>query len=379
MTDDNKRAATRDPEIIQYEDGSYYYRGSPPGIKKRVERSLKTKSFSEAKIKKAVLVEMLSRTGLEADRLIVGNMITDYLKDREAEFLLGEIRLTTIREDRLIIGKHLRPYFFKYKLNEIDEDLFLSYCRFKGKKDMTNHRKIMSKFFRWCKRKKLVKYIPEFEIPEWIRKERKPLTDEEVKRIFTHIDGNITLYCMMYLFMGVRSGEITGLEWSRVDFDLSTVEFKRINTKTKLPRVIPINALVLNLLKKRKQTSKSTFVFPNQRGPDRPMSNGGFRSQWKKLLELAEIKRKITPHDLRATWETHSHLNPNFTDTQREKMAGAKIDVQKDIYVKLAANKLKGLENVVQVKGLDKILKSKFGGNAGGRKPINKAKEGSKQ
>jgi len=99
------------------------------------------------------------------------------------------------------------------------------------------------------------------------------------------------------------------------------------------------------------------------------MSVGGFNKPFKTMLKRTTVNRHITPHDLRATYEKFAHVNPNFTDTQREKMVGASAEVQRRVYLNsFTADDLRGLEQVVDFKELGPALELKIvnGGKLGG-------------
>jgi hypothetical protein len=91
----------------------------------------------------------------------------------------------------------------------------------------------------------------------------------------------------------------------------------------------------------------------------------------------------LEPHDLRATYEHYANKRTDFTDTQREKMAGASIQTQRRIYLHgFQAEDLRGLENVVQFDGLESIMSEKnsvssnleAGGNTGKTENVRKKK-----
>lgn len=375
-----KRKKTQDSEIFLI-GKTYYYRGTPPGAESRVEESLRTDNFTEAKRRKVELVEKYSRAGVTANRLTFGVAATDFLKDRQLEFEIGAIREGSLREAQYLINDHLKPFFFKYKLEEIDQALFDRYVKHKKHLVLKNHKKVLSKFFNWCVEKKYVRYVPKYKLPLHEEREAMPLTDEEVRAVFKYAKGRMLLFCAMYLFMGLRSAESRKLTWSRVDFDRKLIFLPKSQTKTKKLRAVPMNPWVYQLLLREFNARKNEYVFPNHlvgskvRQPLKPHADS-FKKAWAQIKKKGNLRSELIMHDMRATWETHAHLNPSFTDTQREKMAGAKIDVQKDIYVKLDAEKLRPLAEAVVVDGLDEVLRERLkktgrtkviGENAGGK------------
>lgn len=371
-----------DDEIVFYGDNAYL-RASPEGLNRRVEISLgikKTATQKDILRRKREVLDSIIRLGGTGGKNTFELVAPLYIKEREKEALNPKhLSARTLKETQGLMYNHLIPFFGKKRIEKIDQALFDDYCFCKKEKDinLVNHRKVLSHFLKWCVRKNYLRYKSELLIPKGAskpRREREVLTDEEVKRFFENADGKILLYISFYILMGMRNMEICKLRWDEIDFEKKSLFVNPLNNRRRKMRVIPINSFVLKLLKSKRNEAMGDWVFPSARkNGKKPHLDpaGGIRKQWLKLLRAASITKHITPHDMRSTFETFMHTNPNFTDTQREKMAGAKIDVQKDIYVKMQAEQLRGLENSVQIEGLSAILKDKAktaaGGNAGGK------------
>lgn len=372
-----KRIATKDSEIFQSESGVYYFRGNLAGHSGRVEMSLKTSDWAEAKRKKQALVARVATIGMDSTRLQTKELLEQYIEHRRLRVGAANkpLRPRTVKSDEYIVNDFLIPFMGKLKLSEIDNVTFEQYCDHFGDMDFSRHRAVLTSFLNWCRKRRNLKYVPKFDLPERDKRQRILLTEDEIRSLLTKSKGNVLLYITMYLFMGMRSSEITKLSWDRVDLDLAIVRLRKEDTKTKKARDIPINSFVLSLLRSRSETRQGVYVFPNRKLSKRAtnhMDPTGFKYEWTKALAAAEISRPITPHDLRATFELYTNTNPNFTDTQRERMAGAKIDVQKRIYLgAMTADHIRGLEESVQIEGMQALLDSKIGGNVGEKSVIN--------
>lgn len=353
----------QDEELFRHKlDGVYYYRGTPPGAHERVERSLGTTDRQAARAKKAELIAELSRNGVQGSRLRAGPLMQDFVKDYKENCLRDKKALRTSNEIESLHRLHLGPYFSTMKIGQIDQLEFQKYCQFKGQMDFKGHRKFLNLFLDWCIVNRAIKARPKFTCPKWDRRLRIPLTDEEVVRLVENLEGRITLYVMLYLFMGMRSGEILKLQWDRIDFQNQAIILFPKDVKTKKARIVTINTKVFQILVTLKEKAKSPYVFPNRRGKFAKvphMRDGAFRTSWKKLLDRAEIKKPVTPHDLRATFETHVLANKDFTKEQKEMYTGADMEVMKSIYVRYQADQLRGLEESVKIDGLDQILEEK--------------------
>lgn len=367
-------------------NGVYYYRGTPEGSKEQKEKSLKLKEGATQKeikeAKKAYLLslELVGKKGNTKTEIIFDEFLLYRKREMEAgvstELGIG-ISPSTYKESKEFVNIHFKPYFKNYSISEIDQDLFNEYCVFKYSKglNLVNHRKVLNYFLKWCVRNKYLKYFPAIELEKRFKKQRRKrviVKPENIKKLFDSANDKLTLYISMYLFMGMRNYEICALKWSEIDFKSKALAINPANNRRRKGRVVPINGHVLKMLSIRlKESEKSEFVFPQPNNPKKCMTKSGIRKTWENALSRAEIDQSITPHDLRATYETWMHKDASYTDTQREKMAGAKIDVQKNIYVTMDADDLRGLENVVKIKPVEELLKKRLGkrlGENGSRK-----------
>ena len=111
---------------------------------------------------------------------------------------------------------------------------------------------------------------------------------------------------------GLRSKEITGLQWSDVDFKNSILHVRNNehrNTKNKRNRLIPMSAEIVEILKKiQKNKGNSKYIFTNPFQPSQPI-------KWNVCRDFARIivraglvdenkKPLYTLHSLRKTFVT---------------------------------------------------------------------------
>lgn len=377
-----KRIATPDPEIVLYLNGYYGIR-LPDGR----ERSLGTKDFGEACRRKQAVKDKLAREGKRSGGKTCGDVIEKYFEYRSERILLKDetieqlwVRISdrlakpnsrgTVKEIKYTWNQHLGLFFNSVRLSVLSrdvDDLWREYVAQAAMVDLRNHRKVMNGFLSWAAQEKLVGRR-KWPLPVPVKKARarRVLRPEEVHGLLTHAKGSLLLFVSMYLFMGMRTSEILRMKRSSVHLEEGYLEIMPETTKTRRYRAIPINGFVLKLLKIREAEQKAQqietpFVFPNRRDHQRHADETGLKTAWQ------TVRRKngwpdhfITPHDLRATYEAYLHKTPNLTDTQREKAAGSSIEVQKRIYLNYQAEDLKGVEEAVNIEGLDELMKSKI-------------------
>ncbi len=104
-----------------------------------------------------------------------------------------------------------------------------------------------------------------------------------------------------YIYTGMRQGEMIALTWSEVDFENKLIKIRRSrasSTKSNKERIIGINPQLEPILRALKEESKSRYLFP---APNGEMRKSDFRASFKTALQNAQIKGKVTEHNLRHT------------------------------------------------------------------------------
>ena len=363
-----KREKTSISNVFRYPSGRLYY------VRGRVEKSLETNDLKLAESRKKDLESRLSFFGPMSYKRKVSEEWQKYLDMRYLQ-LMGKapggkkIRPRTFEEIDRVYKVYLKKPFENCRLIEVDEVRWNKFVKNARVPDLRNHRKVMLGFLNHCKQEGLIKILPDLKVPVVNRRVRKIVDPVDLEQLFKVSPNKLLLYNCMYLFMAMRNGEIVGMEWSRVFFNQGYIALRAIDVKTGKPRNIPLNPIVRVLLLKTRDLQleagiKSPYVFPKRGKPQEPTISTGLRKSW----ELA-IKKcgwpvgYIQPHDLRATYEHYSNKRADFTDAQREKFAGASISVQKNIYVSFQPEDLKGLENVVQVPGIENLILSSWDGS----------------
>ena len=113
-------------------------------------------------------------------------------------------------------------------------------------------------------------------------------------------------------------GELCGLKWEDFDSKAGTLKICRTirsgkggtlevgDTKTYAgKRTILLPHSTIQLLKKRKETALTEWIFPDLLNPEKPTHPAGAYRQLKKLLAEAGLP-DIRFHDLRHTFATHA-------------------------------------------------------------------------
>jgi integrase len=102
------------------------------------------------------------------------------------------------------------------------------------------------------------------------------------------------------LLLGMRQGEVLGLQWNHVDLDGGALMVVRDNAKTtSSARVLPLAPVLVSMLGELPRTSE--FMFPSARGGRRDSKADW--NEWQQLLAWCNLPR-IRVHDCRHTTPT---------------------------------------------------------------------------
>jgi len=354
-----RREKTSEKNLYRVGNAYWYRRGDferSLGEYPTEKKAIEYKRHFEAKLR---------GDGLMAHQLRVAPLFEEYLAEREAEMLgkvpgRRQISPGTFKETKDIWELHLFKAFGTKRLAEVNDPLWSRYCDTKDL-DLTNHRKVLKHFLTSCKIKGYLQTLPILPIPKVERRVRMILTPDEIGRVLTNSSGTLLLFVSLYLFMGVRWSESIRLKQKSVFLDENFLVIERGTSRTRRGREIPLNAFVAALLRERMTgTAKgSPWVFPKRGAPKEHMSMTGINNPWRVMKRKAGLP-DLRPHDLRATFEYYANKRADFTDTQREKFAGASIEVQRRHYVSFKADDVRGLEESVQFAGLDRVLAAKL-------------------
>ncbi len=156
-------------------------------------------------------------------------------------------------------------------------------------------------------------------LPKQVKKEMKVLTDEQLTDFMKAAEADEHWCDFFYteLTTGLRRGEICGLKWS--DFDEAegklnisrSVELRNGKiivgeTKTgKGKRKFYLPLSTANVLRERKKTAVSEWIFTDPICPELPIAPPAAYRKMKQLLKKAGLP-DIRFHDLRHTFATHA-------------------------------------------------------------------------
>ena len=156
--------------------------------------------------------------------------------------------------------------------------------------------------------------------PKIVRGTKSILNQEQLDRFKAAVkqDWGWRDFFLTELTTGLRRGELCGLKWSDFDEEAGTLKVCRTihakkgggmeegSTKTYAgTRTILLPSSTAQLLRERKQSALTEWIFPNPLCPEQPVSPGSAYRRLKGLLKEAGLP-DLRFHDLRHTFATHA-------------------------------------------------------------------------
>ena len=231
----NTRAAQGAGTIRQRKDGRWearYTIGRDPGTGKQVQRSVYGTTQQEVRKKLAQLTAALDAgTYKEPCKMTVGQWLDIWAAD-----YLGGVKPFTVRSYYDQIRNHIKPALGSVKLEALNAHSIQAFYNSLGveqegkpglsPKTVKNIHGVFHKALQQAVKIGYLRFNPAdaCELPRAVRKELKPLDEEQSRSFLKAIQGH--RFEMLYtvtLFTGMREGEALGLLWDCVDFKKGTI------------------------------------------------------------------------------------------------------------------------------------------------------------
>lgn len=231
----NTRAAQGAGTIRQRKNGRWearYTVGRDPGTGKQIQRSVYGDTQQEVRKKLAQLTASLDAgTYKEPCKMTVGQWLDIWAAD-----YLGGVKPFTVRSYSDQIRNHIKPALGSVKLEALNAHTIQEFYNSLGAeregkpglspKTVKNIHGVLHKALQQAVKIGYLRFNPAdaCELPRAVRKELKPLDEEQSKAFLTAIQGH--RFEMLYtvtLFTGMREGEALGLLWDCVDFKKGTI------------------------------------------------------------------------------------------------------------------------------------------------------------
>ena len=246
--------------------------------------------------------------------------------DQWLESMAGTLRPNTLRNYRSYIENHIRPGLGDKQLARLaPKDVQRFYEKLGGSLASGTVRRIHTTLhgaLKAAQQAHLIASNPTEQIiaPKFSYGAKQILTDEQLDVFMKVIAEDEIWYDFFYteLTTGLRRGEICGLKWEDFDEVSGTLKICRTvyredgggltagDTKTSAgTRKIVLPSSTAQMLRERKRSALTEWIFPNPLKPEQPANPGSAYRRLKTLLKQAGLP-SIRFHDLRHTFATHA-------------------------------------------------------------------------
>lgn len=283
---------------------------------KRLNRSLRTKSWPEAKYKRDVMIaEWLGEKLTNAPRQSLGELWPDFLELHKS---LREQTYDSVK----YAGQRFMPFFGNMFTYEIDDDQWDRYIIWRREQShsrvkFANDAKWLGKFLKRLSARGLFinekgepKALPDLKNPDPKKRNAgKDIPDEDIKALFDHAGPDLALQIAMGFSMFMRLSEIMLLTWDRVDFKRRVIVLKEEHTKIKQARDVNMSNEVFLALKEKEKAAQGSALFPTPEDPNKTQSRQGNKRAWATCKRVAAVKCRF--HDLRHAGLTRAFKKSN--------------------------------------------------------------------
>ena len=292
---------SRNEKYFRYRDGAWYFDFCKNG-KRYIRLGGPTKQAAKDAMAR-LQVELLKKPespdtyAVEAEDPTFTDFAAEYLE------MYAKRKKRSWQKDDYIIRK-LNAFFGQRRLSQISLLLIEKYKLQRQaavsmttvNRDMACIKKILAVAVDW---NKLVLRFPlkKIEIAKENNMRTRVLSLDEETKLLEKAGPRLTPVIILAVNTGLRIGEIRKLRREHINFSTRFITVPAENSKSKKTRQVPMNAVVLDLL--RGLAPVSGFVFRNRSGEPYKSTQGG----WTSVRRKAGIK-DLWFHDLRHTFAT---------------------------------------------------------------------------
>ena len=257
-----------------------------------------------------------------------------WLERWSAETFPLSLRASTAESCRRMIRNHILPRLGKKRLDELTTDDVQTLCnelRHGGRADhkegglsiatVLRVHNLLHQALDTAVRARLIPANPAdgVQLPKRRRTQKQILNDEQLDLLMKALEGDELWHDFFYteLTTGLRRGEICALKWKDFNEAEGLLHVRRTlkregsalvcgDTKTYAgQRVICLPPSTAELLRERKKSALTEWIFPNLLRPEQPTNPSTAYSHMKHILACAGLP-SIRFHDLRHTFATHA-------------------------------------------------------------------------
>lgn len=280
-----------------------------------LKKSLQTTSLVQARYELNVKLAELGDP--EAKKKAPLKLMEDCWNGYRTTVVAKGVKESTLTRIDTIWSLHLYPYLGKWPTDRVQADMmpsFISWHRdkFPGAR-LFDVFKYLRALLRYMVKTNQVSSInvPDIDLPLSEKRHQKKkkgryIKDSEFERIEKHTGGRFWLIVQIAYHLGMRKMEIGSLRKNQIteDGDRLFIDLSEIDTKTGIPRVIPVPSFLKEHLLAQINSQKTKFVFPRGDGRSH-LAPQLIDRDWRNAKLAAGISDRIRFHDLRHTCATN--------------------------------------------------------------------------
>lgn len=211
---------------------------------------------------------------------------------------------------------------------------------------VNNYLRNIKAFLSWCVRERIIKdnFTKSIKYIKTKRRIKDQISDLEYKALIKCLNTTKYVefrnYCTINLIFdtGMRVGETLVLKVTDIDMIRRTVILNADITKSKRDRVVFFGRKTGELLRRwiqyKDRYLESTLLFPTNRGGQLQVMN--FEKNFKKYVNLAGIKKDITPHCLRNNFGRRFLMAGGDIYTLSKILGHSSVEVTEQCYLDLS-------------------------------------------
>jgi integrase len=231
----------------------------------------------------------------------------DFTQKWLKDYVVVNNKPSEIRQKKLMLKKHLIPFFGKLQLSKITNRKIEEYKAMKQRrkklalKSVNNHLAILSKCLHTAHKWEMIDKIPHIELFKLPPQKFDFLTITESRQLLKASEGVWYEMILLALKTGLRLGELSALEWCDINFKNSILTVRQslvrnqlVSPKSNKMRYIPLTNEVCNILRQRE--NKKGYIFTDNDG--QPLKAERARRTLHKICDRAGL-RIVGWHTLR--------------------------------------------------------------------------------
>lgn len=195
--------------------------------KQRWFSGFKSKDEAEKQLPR-ILVKLEDGELIDNNNITLGSFLDDWLKNKIKKDNLSP---TTTDGYNNIVFKHIIPIIGKLKLQDIRPYNLQKYFDLKSEslspRTLSNHKRVLSSALLYALDMDLIEKnpLPKVKLPRQKKEETTILSIDECNLLLERVQSNLTLKIpvMLALLLGLRRGEVLGLDWKAVDLNNKTI------------------------------------------------------------------------------------------------------------------------------------------------------------